>query len=768
MSKLRAESKIRTAIEQLPKTLDEFYNRILLDIEEPDQEHARLALRWLAFAARPISLKELAEAVIIRCNDEPYVNDEDRFLDYKDILEILPSGLVSKVAVLRGSSEDYFEYDLDSDSEYANSEAEEENKDVDEHEQRHQQRNDSFKDKPEVQNEGKAKDIKSRLLVQFAHFSVKEYLISDRSGLKYHIDEISANKVIAESCFAYLIHTGIQEPAITSKIYRDFPLLHYAANCWPYHVHMLHSQSIDEHLLKLALYFLQNDSCAWRVWAAVGFDDYLGLDSLETLASRGRKISTGKSPIHPVSWVSGLGLSCLLQHLLVESIHLNEIPQTRNFCNPLYVAAYKGHLQVVQMLLTAGSNLNREGGFYGYALQVASRRGHTEIVCLLLQAGADVNARGGNFGSALQAASTGGHLEIVRLLLQAGADVNAQCGEFGSALQAAPFRGHIEIVRSLLQAGANVNAQGGFYGSALQVASTGGHLEIVRFLLQVDADINAQGGKFGSALQAASSEGHIETVCFLLQVGADINAQGGIFGSALQAASTGGHLETVRFLLQAGVDVNAQGGKFGSALQAASSEGHIEIVRFLLQAGADVDAQGGKFGSALQAASSEDHIETVRFLLQAGADINAQGGKFGSALQAASTGGHLERVRFLLQAGADVNAQGGEFGSALRAAASHGWKDVVQMLLDSGADNRADGQWDVMYKKVEDEINELEELMPLTKRDRLDRLRATKFVLDGWLAVKQSKEAEEANCLGAPKITETGKQLAATISDNSL
>jgi hypothetical protein len=121
----------------------------------------------------------------------------------------------------------------------------------------------------------------------------------------------------------------------------------------------------------------------------------------------------------------------------------------------------------------------------------------------------------------------------------------------------------------------------------------------------------------------------------------------------------------------------------------------------------------------------------------------------------------------LLQAGADVSAQGEYSGSALRAAASHGWKDVVQMLLDSGADNQADGQWDVMYNEVEDEINELEEPMPLTEQDRLDRLRATKLFLDGWLAVKQSKEAEEADSLEAPKITETGKQLTATISDNS-
>ncbi|EXU98136.1 ankyrin repeat protein, partial [Metarhizium robertsii] len=91
---------------------------------------------------------------------------------------------------------------------------------------------------------------------------------------------------------------------------------------------------------------------------------------------------------------------------------------------------------------------------YGNALQAASFRGHLEIVKLLLDKGADVNAQGGLYGTTLHAASSGGHLEIVQLLLDKGADVNAQGGEYGTALQGASSRGHLEIVQLLQGRGA--------------------------------------------------------------------------------------------------------------------------------------------------------------------------------------------------------------------------------------------------------------------------------------------------------------------------
>jgi ankyrin repeat protein len=366
------------------------------------------------------------------------------------------------------------------------------------------------------------------------------------------------------------------------------------------------------------------------------------------------------------------------------------------------VASYHGHLQIVQLLVEHGADVNTAGGIYGYPLQAASHGGHLVVVRSLIEHGADVNVQGGEYGNALQAASFNGHMDIVRLLIDHDANVNAPAGQFGNALQAASYNGHISIIQLLIEHGADVNAQGGLY-NALQAASIHGHINIIQLLIEHDADVNAQGGEYGNALQAASTNGHINIVQLLIDHSTDVNAQGGDFENALQAASYWGHIDIVQLLIEYGADVNALGGDFEHALQAASLNGRRDIVQLLIDHNANVNVQGGSYGSALQAASFYGHIDIVQLLIDHNANVNVQGGSYGNALQAASFMGHIEIVQLLIEKGANVNALGGEYGSAIKAALYRGpgrkyqpimvadttliqrLENIAQLLRDNGA-----------------------------------------------------------------------------------
>src|SRR5438552_1971823 len=82
---------LRKALRSLPKTLEETYMRILLEIDEEYQQDAIKILRWIAFSARPLQLREVAEVIAIDSN--LYFSDDRRLPEPRD-LQIICASLV--------------------------------------------------------------------------------------------------------------------------------------------------------------------------------------------------------------------------------------------------------------------------------------------------------------------------------------------------------------------------------------------------------------------------------------------------------------------------------------------------------------------------------------------------------------------------------------------------------------------------------------------------------------------------------------------------
>jgi hypothetical protein len=84
----------------LPKTLDETYARILCNIDEEDSQDAFKILQWLVFSARPLQIKEVAEVVAVDIESDPRFDPERRLREPQDVLAICSSlvTVVTKIA----------------------------------------------------------------------------------------------------------------------------------------------------------------------------------------------------------------------------------------------------------------------------------------------------------------------------------------------------------------------------------------------------------------------------------------------------------------------------------------------------------------------------------------------------------------------------------------------------------------------------------------------------------------------------------------------
>jgi len=601
---------------------------MLCNIEEGSIGDARRILTMLCFATRPLELQELIDGIAVEVDECQGLNPDRRLQDVDDILEICP-GFIETNLVDISEDKSYFGFTSET-------------------------------------------PIKT---LRIAHFSVQEYLESDRihtqKSATFGLTRDVANAEIAQICLLYLLEPGISNLESAEAIIREYPLAYYASRCWYYHYKRIAIPSEELHANIVRLFQRQDSfGTSIKIYDPDEDREWTGFVSPIMVASS-------------IYFASFLGLSQVLCSLIDQPgiSSASASPTTRTS--------------------TIFALINFQCGKYGNALLAASTFGHEKVVQLLLDNGADVNVRYTSYGSALHAAALSGSEKVVQLLLDNGANVNAQAGIREGALHAASTNGYGKVVHLLLENGADVNAKGGEYGNALQAASRQGHKELVQLLLDNGADVNAEGGNLvlengadvytaggycGHALQAASASGYEEVMQLLLDNGANVNAEGGFFCTALQAAACLGRVAVVQMLLDAGADVTIQGGEHGSVLQAAACSGSEAIIQLLINEGADVNVQGGYYGSALHAAVVSDNENFIPILLKFGADVNLTSGEYGTALQAAVSVGNERAVRILLDHGANSNDSDGVFGTVLQMAAFNGTQRMVELLLDGGAD----------------------------------------------------------------------------------
>jgi hypothetical protein len=411
------------------------YERILKEIKKPNKRLAQCVLQCLVVAVRPLRVEELAEVLAIDFDDAegiPRLKPGWRWEEQELALLSACSSLISIVERFDG-----YGYSL-----------------------------------------GR--------VVQFSHFSVKEFLTSPRLATasggvsNYHIDFEPAHTILAQACLGVLLQIQVDIGRHTAE---DHPLARYAAEHWTTHAQL---GGVSSRLHKGLEYLFDANKPHFKVW--------LTLCDIDTRPNHGATFfwftPFGKSPAAPLYYAALCGFHHLVQHLITKH------PQ----------------------------DVNADGGYYVRPLVAALAGEHFQTANLLHHNGADPNVRGESGINPLHAAAISGNFEVVRILIGYDpADINARDEGGSTPLLWASGSYCFEdgsVVRLLLEHGADINVQNQIGRTPLHRASMIGALGVVRLLLEHGADVEAKNNVGETALQEAADMEHDDVVELLREYGA--------------------------------------------------------------------------------------------------------------------------------------------------------------------------------------------------------------------------------------------------------
>lgn len=224
---------------------------------------------------------------------------------------------------------------------------------------------------------------------------------------------------------------------------------------------------------------------------------------------------------------------------------------------PLHKAAYNGHVEIVEYLISKGADLNALSNSGSTPLHGAAFHGHPDAVRALIEKGAEIDIKNNGGYTPFLGACAGGRFDAASLLIEHGADINALTADSNSALQNALWNNNQDLVKILVEKGADVDRLNQQGVSPLYFAVAYRDEEISDLLLDMGSRFDITNGYNMTMLHYAAALGRLNQVKILIDKGIDIDARCINGKTVLYYALLWGHDSIAEYLRSKGADEGA-------------------------------------------------------------------------------------------------------------------------------------------------------------------------------------------------------------------